>query len=102
MLLVNRDAELIYYDGEYKSLTITRNRYGRLKDFHNAIRELMKSIFKTTDVGSIEVYYYQYRKSIVFSREDIMNNKYSLSQIRNLRSYKRNEKGLLRNVPRKR
>ena len=89
--MIERDAEITYFDNEYKVITINRNRYARNKDFHKAIWSLMKSIFSTSRVNTIEVYYGQYKKSILFKRSDILEGIYNISQLNHKRSYYYNE-----------
>ena len=86
--MTNRDAEITYYDNGYHSITVTRNRYGRLKEFHNAINELMKSIFTTTSTTKIDVYYNQYKRSVTFTRKQILENAYyNIYELRKARNY---------------
>ena len=85
--MINRDAELSYYDNGYKSVTVTRNRYGRLKDFYKAIESLMKSIFITSEVNHIEIYYNQYHNSILYSRDEVMSKDFIIKRINIKRGY---------------
>lgn len=89
--IISRDAEISYFDKEYKTITVNRNRYGRNKDFHRAIWTLMLSIFSTTSVNTIEVYYEQYKKSILFKKSDIIEGIYNISLLNHKRGYNYNE-----------
>ena len=85
--MIDRDAELIYFDNELKTITVTRNRYGRLQDFYNAIESLMISIFKSSSVCQIEVYYHQYKDSILYSRGEVLNKNFKLNRVKKKRGY---------------
>lgn len=85
--MIDRDAELIYFDNELKTITVTRNRYGRLHDFYNAIESLMKSIFKSSSVRQIEVYYHQYKDSILYTRDEVLNKNFKLKRVKKKRGY---------------
>lgn len=89
--MIDRDADISYYDNGFKTITVTRNRYGRLKDFHKSIYEIMKSIFKTRDVTQIEVYYRQYNQSVLFTKSDIIDGKYQIIKLKHKRGHRINE-----------
>ena len=81
-LLLNRNAEICYYDKAPRSMIVYRDNYIRNKEFYEAVKQALINLFYATDNTVIVVNYHGLSKSVIYNRKDVLNGIFNTKDLR--------------------